>query len=146
MSRITDAVRIELPIAQVFEYATTAGNWPAWHPASRAVSGAVEPAAPVGARLVEEIHSNGHDWRATWTVRTREPPHLWVIDGAADGGGSATLTYRLTPDGTGTRFERELVYRMPNVWLAFLDKLVIRRQMAAESEEALQQLKRLLER
>ena len=35
---------------------------------------------------------------------------------------------------------------MPTVWLALLDKLVIRRQMAAESEEALQQLKRLLER
>jgi uncharacterized protein YndB with AHSA1/START domain len=145
MSRIVGAIEIDAPIAQVFDYATTAGNWPTWHSASRAVSGAVDRLAPPGARIAEEIHSSGRDWRAVWTVRTSEPPRLWVIEGKAAGGGSAALTYRLTAVAAGTRFERELVYRMPNLWLALLDRLVIRRCMAAESAQALRQLKQVLE-
>jgi hypothetical protein len=69
-----------------------------------------------------------------------------MIEGAAEGGGSATIIYRLTAQGGGTRFERELVYRMPNAWLAILDRLLIRRRMAAESVEALRRLKLILER
>jgi uncharacterized membrane protein len=145
MSRIVTAIDIEAPIARVFDYATTAGNWPSWHPASRSVAGATDhPAAP-GERVVEEIRTGGRDWRAVWTVGERQPPHRWVIEGAAVGGGSATLTYRLTLAGDRTRFERELVYRMPNLWLAILDRLFIRRRMAAESAEALRRLKLILE-
>ena len=42
------------------------------------------------------------------------------------------ITYRLTAHDGGTRFERELVYRMPNLWLAVLNRLFIQRRMAAE--------------
>jgi hypothetical protein len=69
-----------------------------------------------------------------------------VIQGEAEGGGSATITYRLTARDGGTRFERELVYRMPNLWLAALDRLLVRRRMAAESADALRRLKLILER
>ena len=79
-------------------------------------------------------------------MRERAPPHRWAIEGAAEGGGSAAIAYRLTPHDGGTRFERALVYRMPNLWLAVLDRLFIRRRMAAESAEALRRLKLVLER
>jgi hypothetical protein len=42
-----------------------------------------------------------------------------VIYGEAEGGGRATLTYRLTPRDGATHFERELVYRMPNLGWRF---------------------------
>jgi hypothetical protein len=48
--------------------------------------------------------------------------------------------------GRGTRFERELVYRMPNLWLTVLDRLFIHRRMTAELAEALRHLKLILER
>jgi hypothetical protein len=35
---------------------------------------------------------------------------------------------------------------MPNAWLAVLDRLFVRRRMAAESTEALRRLKLILER
>jgi uncharacterized membrane protein len=143
---IVTAIDIGIPIQRVFAFATTAGNWPRWHPASRSVSGATDhPAAP-GERITEEIETGGRSWRAVWTVCEREPPHLWVIQGEAEVGGSATITYRLSAQDGGTRFERELVYRMPNLWLAILDSLFIRRRMAAESAEALRRLKLILER
>jgi hypothetical protein len=49
------------------------------------------------------------------------------------------------PVPAGTNFERELVYTIPNVLLAILDWLVIRSGIKAESVEALQRLKRVLE-
>ena len=145
MTRIVTAIETGAPIERVFDYATTSANWPRWHPASRAVSGATDHSAAPGERIIEEIETGGRRWRAVWTVVERTPPHRWVIEGTAEGGGSATLTYRLAPRDRGTRFERELVYRMPNLWLAVMDVLVIRRRMAAQSAEALRRLKSILE-
>jgi hypothetical protein len=79
-------------------------------------------------------------------VRERAPPHRWAIEGGAEGGGSAVIAYRLTTHDGGTSFERALAYRMPNLWLAILDRLFIRRRMAAESAKALRRLKLILER
>jgi uncharacterized protein YndB with AHSA1/START domain len=146
MARIVTAIDIGVPIERVFAFATIAGNWPRWHPTSRSVSGATDHSAVPGERITEEIETGGRRWRAVWTVREREPPHLWVIQGEAEGGGNATITYRLTAQDGGTRFERELVYRMPSAWLAILDRLFIRRRMATESAEALRRLKLIFER
>jgi hypothetical protein len=52
----------------------------------------------------------------------------------------------LTAHDGGTRFGREPVYRMPNLWLAVLNRLFIQRRLAAESAEALRRLKLILER
>jgi uncharacterized protein YndB with AHSA1/START domain len=145
MARIVTAIDIRAPIERVFGYATTAANWPRWHLASRGVSGAINHSAAPGERITEEIDTGGRRWRAVWTVREREPPQVWTIDGEAERGGHATLTYRLTPRDGGTHFERELVYRMPNPWLALLDRLTIRRRMTAQSDEALRRLKSILE-
>jgi uncharacterized protein YndB with AHSA1/START domain len=146
MARVVTTIEIRAPIERVFDYATTADNWPSWHPASRAVRGATDHSAAQGERITEQIQTGGRSWRAVWTVRERAPPHRWVIEGEAGGGGAAIITYRLSAHDGGTRFERELVYRMPNVWLAVLDRLFIRRRMAAESAEALRRLKLTLER
>lgn len=145
MARVVTAIEIRAPVERVFDYATTSRNWPSWHPASRAVSGATDHSATPGERIIEEIETGGRRWRAVWTVIERTPPHRWMIEGAAERGGSATLTYRLAPCDGGTRFERELIYRMPNLWLAVMDLLVIRRRMSAQSAEALRRLKSILE-
>ena len=146
MPRIVTTIEIRAPLERVFDYATTAGNWPSWHPASRSVRGATDHSAAPGERISEEIPTGGRSWRTVWTVRERAPPHRWAIEGEAQGGGSAVITYRLSAQDGGTRFERELVYRMPNLWLAVLNRLLIQRRMAGESAEALRRLKQILER
>jgi uncharacterized protein YndB with AHSA1/START domain len=145
MTRVVTTIEIRAPIERVFDYATTAGNWPRWHPASRGVSGATAHSAAPGERITEQIETGGRSWRAVWTVRERAAPQRLVIEGEAAGGGSAVITYRLSAHDGGTRFERELVYRMPKLWLVVLDRLFIRRRMAAESAEALRRLKQIIE-
>jgi hypothetical protein len=78
-------------------------------------------------------------------VRERVAPHRWVIDGRIEGGGGGTVTYILTPHDSGSAFEREFVYAMPNPLLALLDWLVLRRRVERESAEALRRLKTAVE-
>ena len=145
MTRICNSIQIRQPIEQVFDFITTPANWPQWHPASVSVGGNADHSLLPGEEVTENISVAGRRGLVTWLVRERIAPHRWVIEGAGKDGGRATITYTLTPHPAGTNFERELVYTMPNTLLAVLDWLIIRSRMKADSIEALQRLKRLLE-
>jgi uncharacterized protein YndB with AHSA1/START domain len=145
VTRIRTTIRVEVTAERLFEYATTPGNWPAWHPSSLGVSGATDHSLGPGEKVAEEYSVAGRRGRVVWTVREREAPRRWVIDGVVDGGGNGTITYTLTPDAGGTVIERDFVYAMPNVLLALLDRLVLRRRVEAESAEALRRLKAAVE-
>jgi uncharacterized protein YndB with AHSA1/START domain len=145
MTRICNSIQISEPIGQVFDFITTPGKWPQWHPASVSVSGNAGHSLLQGEQVGEDISVAGRHGQVTWSVRERSAPHRWVIDGTGKDGGRATITYTLTQHPDGTNFERELVYTMPNALLTVLDWLIIRSRMKADSVEALQRLKRLLE-
>jgi uncharacterized protein YndB with AHSA1/START domain len=145
MTRICNSIQISEPIGQVFDFITTPGKWPQWHPASVSVSGNAGHSLLQGEQVREDISVAGRHGQVTWSVRERSAPHRWVIDGTGKDGGRATITYTLTQHPDGTNFERELVYTMPNALLTVLDWLIIRSRMKADSVEALQRLKRLLE-
>ena len=132
MTRIVTTVDIARPIAAVFDYVTTPANWPAWHPASRALVGGDHPLA-LGEEVTEEFVAAGRRGAA------REVPRLWTIAATAESG-RATITYRLRETAEGTRFERELVYHLSKPGLRLLDLLVLRWRMARESREALRRL------
>ncbi|HET7478249.1 MAG TPA: SRPBCC family protein [Rubrobacteraceae bacterium] len=146
MARVYNTVQIQMPIEQVFDYATTPGNWPRWHPSSLGVSGATDHSLKPGEQVTERFLVAGRRGTVVWTVREREAPRRWVIESRTESGGSGKITYALTPRDGGTAFEREFVYSMPNAMLALLDRVVFRRRIEAESAEALRRLKEVLER
>jgi uncharacterized protein YndB with AHSA1/START domain len=145
MTYVYTIIQIQTPIERVFDYVTTPGNWPQWHPSSLGVSGATDHSLEPGEQVTEEFRVAGRRGSVVWTVREREAPRRWVIEGQVQGGGDGTITYTLAPHNGGTTFEREFVYAMPNPLLALLDRLVLRRRVEAESAEALGRLKEVLE-
>ena len=146
MTRIYNAIQIQKPIAEVFDYVTTARNWTAWHPSSLGVRGAIDHPGQVGEQITERFFVAGNHGTAVWTVRERDVPRRWVIDGIIEGRGTGgTVAYTLTPKDGGTFFEREFAYPAPNLLFALLDALIFRRRVQAESELAVQRLKRILE-
>jgi uncharacterized protein YndB with AHSA1/START domain len=145
MTRITLSVEIGRPAGQVFDFVTTPGNWPRWHPSSIGVTGATDHPLRVGEQVTEEFRVAGRRGRATWTVKAREESRRWVIEARPEEGGSALITYTLTAQGEVTRFQRELAYAMPGPLWTLLDLLIIRRRIRAESAEALRRLKTVLE-
>jgi uncharacterized protein YndB with AHSA1/START domain len=147
MPRILTAIQIARPPEQVFDYVTTPGNWPRWHPSSLRVAGATDHALEVGEQVTEDFRVAGRRGRVVWTVTERERPRRWVIQGrVAGGGGGGTVAYTLTPHAEGTSFEREFSYAIAQPLMRLLDALLIRPRIDAESAEALRRLKSELER
>lgn len=150
MSRVYTTIDINKPADAVFNYVTTPANWPKWHPSSLAVTAAggtaPDHSLEVGEQATEDYLVAGRRGRVVWTVRQREAPVRWVIDGQIQESKSGgTVSYHLSSHGNGTTFEREFTYTIPNLLLDILDRLVYNRRVQAESAEALRRLKRLLE-
>lgn len=148
MTRIVTTATISCPIETLYDYVTTPGHWPEWHPSSLGVSGATDHSLAVGERVTERFLVAGRRGEVVWTVTTREAPTRWVVEGAiATGvGGSGVVSYALAPraDG-GVDFTRTFTYPMPNLAYALLDALLLRRRVRAESAEALRRLKARME-
>jgi hypothetical protein len=144
-TRIVTIATIERPDTIIFDFVTTPVHWPVWHPSSLAVSGATDHSLVQGEQVTEEFRVAGRRGRAVWTVAERDRPRRWVIDGTIDGQPAGTVTYTLTPSAQGTRFERDFTYRVPSLWFVTLNELFLRARIQSESDEAVSQLKRVLE-
>jgi uncharacterized protein YndB with AHSA1/START domain len=144
-TRIVSSADIAAPPERVFAYVTTPANWPRWHPQSRAVSGVVDRTPQPGEKTIEDFEIAGRKGRATWVSVAVDPPRRWEFEGRSDGGGGARIVYSLAPTTEGTRFERALVYRGPNLAFALLNALELRAVMQADSAEAVRRLKSAIE-
>lgn len=142
---IVTAVAIDRPPAAVFEFVTTPENWPKLHHSSLRMSGASNYGLQGGERTTEDFRVAGRYGRAQWTVTERDEPRLLRIEASGAEGGKAWITYTLSDTGHGTRFERDLRYRVPNLFTAVLDTLVLRSKIKLESETGLRELKQVLE-
>ncbi|MEM5429820.1 SRPBCC family protein [Cupriavidus oxalaticus] len=141
MTRIHSEATIRRPPAEVFAYVSTPANWPAWHPSSLAVHGATDHSLDVGEQVTEDFRVAGREGTVVWKVAERRAPTFWRIDGTIDGRKAGTVTYTLTSAGTGTRFEREFTYQAPTLLFSLLNWAALRKQVDAESAEAVQRLK-----
>ena len=148
MTRIYTAIHIPETIETVFNYVTTPGNWPQWHPSSLGVHGATDHSLEVEEQVSEEFCVAKRRGKVLWTVRERTFPRRWVIEGVIEqsGGSGGVITYTFSPQHNGTFFEREFVYRMPTPLFALLDIVIFRHRIGAESDQALRQLKAILSR
>jgi len=68
VTRIVVEINIHRPIGVVFDYITTPANWPVWHPASRAVRGAVDHSLLIGEQVTEEFVAGGRQGSCVWQV------------------------------------------------------------------------------
>jgi uncharacterized protein YndB with AHSA1/START domain len=147
MTRIYHTIEIHRPIEAVYQFVTTPGHWPGWHPSSLGVSGAVDHSLTVGERCTEAFHVAGKRGEVIWTVTARDAPRRWTIEGVVVGpsANGGRINYTLTPTGGGTLFEREFVYPTPGLLFTLFDRLSYRRRVSVESAEALRRLKACLE-
>jgi uncharacterized protein YndB with AHSA1/START domain len=140
-----DAADIAAPPERVFAYVATPANWPRWHPASRAVRGIVDRTPAVGESVVETFEIAGRRGDATWTTRELDPPRRWAFDATSPGGGGASIVYTLTPAPGGTRFQRDIHYRGPNLLFGIANAVTIRAAMESQSAIAVANVKRDVE-
>ena len=144
-TELVHRIAIRRPPQAVYDYATTPGRWPEWHPSSLRLGPGADRPLPAGARFQEDVRAGGREGQLFWIVRRSDAPQRWVADAQASNGAQLTLTYTMTPDGDGTLFERTLCYELPGFWLRLANRLLLRRRIEKESAESLRQLKQALE-
>jgi len=146
VSTHTVCVDIRRPIEEVFDFITTAANWPKWHPATVSVSGsAVGHPALEGEIIVEKVKHGPLRDTFSWEVVECRAPQRWAIRAKSDRHGQKVkIVYTLTPQNGGTQWEREMRFYFPR-WLAPMDRLVIGKVLRKNSETAVRHLKELLE-
>lgn len=132
---------------EVFDFVTTPANWPRWHPSSVAVRGpGADHSSLVGEEITEDFRVAGRTGTVTWRVIERIEPSSWAIEGVIQGrSNGGVVRYELTPTETGTAFTRTFSYPTPGALYTFLDRLIVRRRVRGESNEATRRLRKLLE-
>jgi uncharacterized protein YndB with AHSA1/START domain len=141
----TVSIHIKRPIEEVFDFITTASNWPKWHPATVSVSGAVSHPALEGETIVEKVKYGLMRDTFSWKVEECQSPNRWAIIAKSDRHRQKVrIAYTLTPENEGTLWEREMCFYIRNSF-RLLDKLVFKRLLRRNSETAVRQLKELME-
>jgi uncharacterized protein YndB with AHSA1/START domain len=109
---VVNEVIVRRPIADVFQYATTAKNWQKWHPNTLATSGDDGHSAKAGEKIVEYIRTGPIPTGVFhWVVLENTPEAKWQLTGGTEDGSIKfllTYTFASTRDGQ-TRFRRELL-------------------------------------
>ena len=146
-STVQHQILIKRPLAEVYEYVTTPGNWPDWHPSSLGVSGQTDHSLEVGEKVTEAFRVVGREGEVVWTVTEKETPIRWKISGDIIGreGAGGDITYALTESEGGTLFERTFEYTLPHYGYFLLNVVYYRRKVNQESRAAVEALKGVLE-
>lgn len=144
---VQNQILIQKPVEEVFEYVTTPGNWPEWHPSSREVSGTTDHSLDIGEQVREAFKVAGREGEVVWTVTDKQVPVKWVIEGEiVNGKGTGgTISYVLTSQNGATLFERTFEYRLIKYWHYLLNELFAERKVRRESRQAVEALKTALE-
>jgi len=143
--------KFQAPPAKVFEFITTTGHWPEWHPATRAVTGQALKPGQLGDECAEEVLTAGFlRGHISWRVVTCAAPVRWSIVTTEIAvpllsRARVRLEYFLEEEGLGTRLFRTFDYELP-WYLWWFDKLYFSGKIESESVEALRRLVALVDR
>jgi uncharacterized protein YndB with AHSA1/START domain len=138
-----NTVTIEGAPEAVFDLVTTARFWSQWHPATTAVSGVTERPYSLGDRINERGRIGVGEFNVIWRVTEHVRPRMVVLQAE---GSPARITYSFSVQGSGTEFTRKLEYKTEDLGTVAADLSEVNHLMQAQSEQAVKQLKALVEK
>ncbi|MBN2168428.1 MAG: SRPBCC family protein [Actinobacteria bacterium] len=145
MSNVPVTVKIDHPIEEVYDFCTTASNWPKWHPSTAAVFGAIYHPALAGEIIHEKVKAGiGLHEMFRWTVVERERPTRWKISAVSEHGVKVDIAYTFRQEGNSTVWLREMDFKIPKI-LVPLEKLIFSHFVKWNSTVAVRQLKDVME-
>ena len=142
---IENKIEIKGQPVRVFDVVTTAKYWPQWHPATLAVSGAIDHPMQLGDTIYEQVNIFGIPGLVEWKVVELEQPSSVKLDGHSLLFAGATIRYQFESRGDSVRFTRTLDYAFLGLG-GPLDSIWIKPIMTRQSAVAVRNLKAMVER
>jgi uncharacterized protein YndB with AHSA1/START domain len=127
----------------VFDLVTTARFWPHWHPATTGVSGVTERPYLLGDRIIEVGRIGKGEFQVTWRVAEHVRGRRIVLQAEAS---PVQIIYLFNARGKVTEFTRQLKYNVEDLKSISSDPNEVNRLMRVQSEQAVRQLKTLVEK
>lgn len=143
LASVVNAATIEGPPEAVFDLVTTARFWPQWHPATTAVSGVIERPYLLGDRIIERGRIGQGNFEVTWKVAEHVRPRRVVLQSELS---PVQIIYSFNSRGNVTEYTRELKYNVEDLKSISRDPNEVNRLMRLQSEQAVKQLKALVEK
>jgi coenzyme Q-binding protein COQ10 len=144
MATVQRNVQIKASPRETMALLSDASRWPDWYPGMTEVSIAA-PFPEQGGKVAFKVKSAGVSMPVTETVLDYQPDKLQVLQ--MEGTLSGRARWELTPEGDGTRLTTTFDYALPGGVIGKLaDTLIAKRMNGKALEEALSNLKALLER
>jgi uncharacterized protein YndB with AHSA1/START domain len=138
-SAVVTIVTINGTPKAVFDLITTARLWPQWHPATKGVGGVVERPYGLGDLIHERGQIGDKEFQTTWKVVEHVRPSKIVLQSQT---APTRITYTFTGGKGTTAFTRRLEYRADS----FAAVKELEKVMRDQSEQAVKQLKTLVEK
>ena len=143
MTSSIDTVTIAGAPEAVFDLITSARFWPQWHPATKAVGGVTERPYRLGDRIYEAGRIGAQDFKTSWEVVEHARPSRVVLQSEKS---STRITYTFQSRDGHTVFSRKLEYNRKNFAAATNAPGGAEEFMRAQSEQAVNQLKAMVEK
>ncbi len=142
MAQVTNTIQIHGSLVAVFDLVTTTRFWPQWHPVTIGVGGVIERPFQLGDKIRERARIGAHTYEGTWTVIEHERPTHALLQGD---NGRIQIRYRFQPVGDQVAYSRTLEYYPEDFAASTPDPTRLATLMYAQSEQALQKVKALVE-
>jgi carbon monoxide dehydrogenase subunit G len=144
MAIVQRTVQIHASPQETMALLNDASRWPDWYPGMTEID--VAPPFPEeGGKVVFKVKSAGMSMAITETMLDYQPGKLQLLQ--MEGMLSGRARWELAPEGDGTRLTTTFDYALPaGVFGRIADALIVKRMNAKSLEEALDNLKALVER
>jgi uncharacterized protein YndB with AHSA1/START domain len=144
MAIVQRSVQIKTSPQEAMALLTDARRWPDWYPGMAGVD-VVAPFPEEGGRVSFKVKSAGMSMSITETVLDYQPAKLQLFQ--MEGALSGRARWELSLEGEGTRLTTTFEYTLPaGVIGKIADTLMVKRLNSKALEQALDNLKVLLER
>ena len=144
MAIVQRNLQIRASPQEIMAHLSDASRWPDWYPGMTEIDIAA-PFPEAGGKVAFKVKSAGVSMPITETVLDYQPDKLQLFE--MEGTLSGRARWELTPEGDGTRLTTTFDYALPGgVFGRIGDALIVKRMNAKSLEEALHNLKTLVER
>ncbi|MBI1880913.1 MAG: SRPBCC family protein [Chloroflexi bacterium] len=142
MAQVVNTTQINGPLEAVFDLVTTTRFWPQWHPTTTGVGGVTERPVALDDKIRERANIGGRIYEGNWTVVEHARPRRVALLMES---GRIKITYSFQAEGQVTEFKRQLEFHPEDFSVSASDPVALEKLMYAQSEQALQKLKQLVE-
>jgi uncharacterized membrane protein len=146
MTTVRTRTYFDAPIERVFELGIDFQRYPEWNVSFPEVLEITGPTNKVGTKIRSVTKILGRRMEGWAEIVEIDQPRYLKMTGSALEGGKLTLTYRLTPKGSGTDLEFVSEYELPAGFLGHIaDRLFVEKAVERDLRHSIENFKALVE-